>query len=486
MPRSSTRKKDLAATVEVVEDEDHHSAEDEAPAKKPRLTLKVRRKLHLSIDDYCPKEPGNVLLTCGNGDIGQLGCGEHDGDEKCSKPKRVAKLVPHADSFVQVCAGSFHTVVLTSQHQVYTCGCNDDCALGRDCFEDNGKTKRVDDQDFFLRPVEYIKNYAEQHGKVVQVSAGDSHTAALTQRGSVLVWGTFRDKQGCLGMTANGMDKSPSSAKKSKMSKGAFVAKSAAPALISSYHQRAIVKIASGFNHLTMLSSDGLIYTLGAGDCGQLGRLAPQFRDSSSSDRTKSRMLLPQVVAPEHSRTKIFFKDIWCAGYCCFARSTEDTIYVWGLNNYFQLGFVPNDPNETMIYYPIKSDQFNSDRKWTDFTGDHHIAAIDDQNNAFAIGRGDDSRLGIGRDSEQQTLAQIEPLNGQVAGLAANNNCTFVWKKDGKAAVWGCDMEGEMGLGLEDSETVKTPTDLKFQDGDLKILQIAVGGQHTVFLAKTV
>ena len=29
-------------------------------------------------------------------------------------------------------------------------------------------------------------------GKVVQVSAGDSHTAALTEDGTVYIWGSFR------------------------------------------------------------------------------------------------------------------------------------------------------------------------------------------------------------------------------------------------------------------------------------------------------
>lgn len=61
--------------------------------------------------------------------------------------------------------------------QVYTFGCNDEGALGRETTEEGSETvpgKVVLDQ------------------KVVQVSAGDSHTAALTEDGTVFIWGAFR------------------------------------------------------------------------------------------------------------------------------------------------------------------------------------------------------------------------------------------------------------------------------------------------------
>ena len=38
-------------------------------------------------------------------------------------------------------------------------------------------------------------------GKIVQISAGDSHSAALTSEGKVYYWGTFRDNSGTFGLT---------------------------------------------------------------------------------------------------------------------------------------------------------------------------------------------------------------------------------------------------------------------------------------------
>ena len=62
--------------------------------------------------------------------------------------------------------------------QVFTWGCNDEGALGRK-IEEGG---------------EYTPGMVDKmgHVKIVQVSAGDSHTAALANNGNVYCWGVFR------------------------------------------------------------------------------------------------------------------------------------------------------------------------------------------------------------------------------------------------------------------------------------------------------
>ena len=73
---------------------------------------------------------------------------------------------------------------LLSHQQVFTWGNNDGGALGRE----------VDDGEEFNPGV-----VAKLEGvKVVQVSAGDSHTAALTDTGSIYCWGVFRVSGCCL------------------------------------------------------------------------------------------------------------------------------------------------------------------------------------------------------------------------------------------------------------------------------------------------
>lgn len=59
-----------------------------------------------------------------------------------------------------------------------TFGCNDEGALGR-------ITEGIED-------AECTPGEVELPGNVIQISAGDSHTAALLDDGRVFAWGTFR------------------------------------------------------------------------------------------------------------------------------------------------------------------------------------------------------------------------------------------------------------------------------------------------------
>lgn len=60
---------------------------------------------------------------------------------------------------------------------MYTFGCNDEGALGRNTSEEGSET--------FPSKVDLL-------GRGIQLSAGDSHTAVLTDEGKVFAWGNFR------------------------------------------------------------------------------------------------------------------------------------------------------------------------------------------------------------------------------------------------------------------------------------------------------
>jgi len=65
--------------------------------------------------------------------------------------------------------------------QVFTFGSNDHCALGRETDDD-------DDEYRCFYPL-----FVDLGCTVIaQVSAGDSHTAALSREGRVYIWGAFR------------------------------------------------------------------------------------------------------------------------------------------------------------------------------------------------------------------------------------------------------------------------------------------------------
>lgn len=129
-------------------------------------TLCLDQSLSLEI----PKNSGS-LLAVGMGDIGQLGLGE-DIEEK-----KIPSLVTLPEPVCSIVAGGMHSVCLTKSGNVYTFGCNDEGALGR--------LTPADAQQF-------IPDLVEINEKVVQISAGDSHSGALTESGKVYIWGNFR------------------------------------------------------------------------------------------------------------------------------------------------------------------------------------------------------------------------------------------------------------------------------------------------------
>ena len=57
-----------------------------------------------------------------------------------------------------------------------------------------------------------------------------------------------------------------------------------------------IVKIASGYHHLVMLTDEGNVLTMGCGENGQLGRLAERF--ATRAGRNWQRALMRPAIVP--------------------------------------------------------------------------------------------------------------------------------------------------------------------------------------------
>ena len=141
-----------------------------AAKKSPALEEPPERK-KLKVSHPSHRTQPGLVLVLGQGDVGQLGLGQDVMERK--KPA----LVQLPELMVQVEAGGMHTVCLSETGKIYTFGCNDEGALGRDTSEEGS---------------ECTPGPVELQERVVQVSAGDSHTAALTDDGRVFIWGSFR------------------------------------------------------------------------------------------------------------------------------------------------------------------------------------------------------------------------------------------------------------------------------------------------------
>lgn len=232
------------------------------------------------------------LYVCGYGDAGQLGLGIEEMEKSTPTFAYTNQIV------TDICAGGMHSLFLTKCGQVFSFGCNDDFALGRETPNDEIS--------------EFTPKLVTLSDKAVKISAGESHSACLLENGSVWFWGAFRDSFGCMNFDKLGCSKKP----------------------IQIQIGKTVKDIASGANHLAILAQDGMVYTLGCGEQGQLGRTS--LRSYSRYSRHSKILLNPEPVYVKHTLIKA--EKIWCTAYGTFIKQLQtDAIFDFGLNNYKQL-----------------------------------------------------------------------------------------------------------------------------------------------------
>lgn len=405
--------------------------ENGTPIKK----VKISHPSHRS-------EPG-ILLALGQGDVGQLGLGEDYMERK--RPTVVPFAEQVSGKIVDMFAGGMHTICITENGEVYTFGCNDEGALGRDTGEEGS---------------EFNPGKVELPEKVVQVSGGDSHSAALTETGAVYIWGTFRDGNGPFGLTLDGLKKLP------------YLLP--VPATV--------LQISSGNDHLTMLTDGGDIYTVGCGEQGQLGRIAECF-SMRGGRKGLGLMLEPAlVIRPKvRGQGKVHFEEIWCTPYCTFARVRGGGIYGWGLNNYHHLGIEDNKS----WFRPVNIGSFSHIKVKAISGGQHHTILLDSEGTVHSLGRTDYGRLGRGEDCEEShEPGAVESLKDEkIDRIAAGSSVSLALTDKGEVYSWG--MGSNLQLGTGDEDDVLTPEKMGGKQlENRKVIAISAGGQHTLLLAK--
>ncbi|MBN3290363.1 RCC1 protein, partial [Polypterus senegalus] len=384
--------------VEVTSAQDYDRRADKpwtklTPADKAAIRKELNEfkssemEVHEQSKIYTRTLPGQVL-TLGQGDVGQLGLGVDVLERK--KPA----LVSLPEEIVQAEAGGMHTVCLGKSGTIYTFGCNDEGALGRDTNEEGS---------------EMVPAKVELNEKIIQVSAGDSHTAALTEDGRVYIWGSFRDNNGVIGLLEP-------------------LKPCAKPVQFKMDH--AVVKIASGNDHLMMLTAGGILYSSGCGDQGQLGRV-------------------PELFTNRGGRRG--------------------------------LGTVSNNS----CFTPINLTAFkNSTKSWVAFSGgQHHTVCLDSEGKVYSLGRAEYGRLGLGKEAEEKRIPTLVPVLTDVISVACGASVSYAVTRNGHLYAWGMGTNMQLGTGEEDDEW--SPIEMTGKQLEKRaVLSVSSGGQHTVLLVQ--
>ncbi|XP_065359480.1 regulator of chromosome condensation [Calliphora vicina] len=423
MPRLAVRRKADSTDVD-----NNNKGENEAPKSKMQ---------RLSFQLPLPERPRVVgrALVCGQGDMGQLGLGDDDSKFERKRPALIDKIT----NVVDVKAGGMHNLVLTLDGSVYSFGCNDEGALGRDSSEEGS---------------EFEPRLIDLPGKVLKISAGDSHSACLLEDGRVFAWGSFRDSHGNMGLTLEGNKRLP----------------------IDVLPGLTCCDIASGADHLVILTCQGKVYTVGCAEQGQLGRVS--LRSASGEGRRgKTELLLPGLVIVKRGKR---MEAIWATNYCTFLRESQTgNIWAFGLNNYKQLAYAKD---MSTIIKPINT-KFENVKQIAG--GQHHTLVLKEDGSVYVIGRKDYGRLGLGSVPEDITdLQPVASLKGKnIISVSCGEAQSFALTEDGKLYSWGMGSNHQLGTGSEDDALEPVLIVSKQTEGK-RIIRAASGGQHSIFLVE--
>ena len=252
------------------------------------------------------------VYAWGLGDSGQLGLGK----TKATTPTKVEGL--SGIGVTQLSCGMYHTLALTAEGEVYSCG------FGGSFFSGAGGLGHGDRKQLDV-PTK-LAGFGSGEGQHVatEVSAGGYHSVALDTEGTVWTWG--RGEWGRLGHDDAADALEPEQVLGQLRSLGA-----------SEGAVRCSGTAQAGEGHTGALGADGLAYTWGRNEHWQLGyEVVGLLNSGQSFDAQQSPLAVP--IAGE---TAYEVKRFACGEQGTAVVLSDGSIYVWGMQRFFEPTLLP-------------------------------------------------------------------------------------------------------------------------------------------------
>jgi len=321
-----------------------------------------------------------------------------------------------------ISAGEDHTCALTGSGGVLCWGHNSSGQLG------NGST--VD-----LYAPMYVVGLSSG---VASVSAGGSHTCALTTAGAVKCWG--ENSSGQLG-------------------DGTVISR-LTPVDVSGLSS-GVSAISAGGDHTCALTSTGAVYCWGNNFYGQVG-------NSSNLNRLVPVVVSgPLVVAAVSAGGGHDLGGHTGGGHNCLV-TTSSNVYCWGDNSSGQLGInsTDNQRKPTKIYSFLVA---------SISSGGKHTCALTASGAAWCWGYNFYGQVGNNSTSDELTPVSVSGLSSGVTSISAGGRHTCALTSAGGVKCWGRNIDGELG----DDSTQNRITPVNVFGLTNGVASISAGGYHT-------
>ncbi|XP_037933955.1 probable E3 ubiquitin-protein ligase HERC4 isoform X2 [Teleopsis dalmanni] len=341
------------------------------------------------------------IYCWGNTVHGELGLGGIE-EEHILIPRKMS-WKPDT-SICHIACGKWHTLFLTVDGKVYSCGNNDNGQLGQ---LGELPTKRP-------QLIPELKNY-----KITKIACGAQHSVALSEWGQIFAWG--ENHCGQLGLSQLD-DTIPT------------------PKIIKLLIPKIIIQIACGNNHTLCLTSCGELYSWGSNAFGQLGVAPSNVKKQSNS---------PQLVTTIQG---IPIAYIACGGNHSFIISKSGAVYGWGLNNKGQLGL----SDEENRCYPTHLKTLRNLAVRYISCGEEFSTFLTNDGGVFTCGSGAYGQLGHGGKSNEVLPRMVCELMGStITQIACGLRHTLALVPSrGRVYGFGLGCCGQLGSRVTNSVSV--------------------------------
>lgn len=241
-----------------------------------------------------------------------------------------------------------------------------------------------------------------------------------------------------------------------------------------------VVDVAAGTGHVLAITSDGSVYAWGSNECNAVGEGYGDI-DSATEDPVKCQSSPVKVMDDGRS--------VSAGNQTSYVVKNDNSLYVWGLDQYYQLGMEPNAEEETKYYtagYVEEPTKLMDDV--AEVSAGRHMSAmaLKTDGTVYAWGNNTSGAVGCGEDKQDEDGFVKEPvqvLDG-CAAIASGNGHSLAIKTNGDLYAWGNNAYKQLGLDSVDHPDTDNPyqtTPKKVRGG---VAEVASNGMHTIIRTK--
>lgn len=316
-----------------------------------------------------------------------------------------------------VAAGGYHSLALCDSGNIWGWGLNENGQLG-----DGTRVRR--DVPFPLKP-------KPESLKIVGLAAGEDHSLALGEDGSVWTFGLNHDGQLGIGTTID------------------------QPVMTEVKGLKNIVQVGGGQKHSMALNRDGRVWAWGSNDCGQLGK------------SKLSVSMVPLEIAGLKGIVSV------AVGWRhTLALKKDGSVWEWGAVEHRKDGTIefkeaPRRVQGLGIVRMISA-------------GGRHSLALLNDGTVWAWGNNEYGQLGNGTNEPQAKPIQVNGIAHAHSISAGYDHCA-VLLGDHTVLTWGDNNFGQLGNPTCEASSVPVP--VVGINGPLKNIEtVRCGGYHTLFI----